>query len=638
MTVTAKDSRGGSATQAVTIAVQGVPEVPAAPVPPVVTSGVDDTSTTETDESTTTLKVVWHAPRDKGDSISDYQVQYKESTETSFKGQGATTGSDNVSQTSSHDGEAHTATIGNLKADTSYQVRVRARKDEANPGPWSLVGTGSTNKESNTAPKFAATEAVTLEVDENTPAGVTFAAAVSATDADASTLVYRLEGPDRGLFEFDTSSRRMKTKASLDYEAPGCYYRNSGNEDKCWYGVTVTVFDGAGASDAIPVKIEVDDVSEPAAAPATPKVTATAKSSRSLDVSWKEPANTGPAITGYNVQYRKGNSGAFLNRGVTVTGTTAVIKPTDDENTNAVDERLEPNTSYEVQVRAANAGEGDGFWSTSGLGRTRAANKEPIFNIRPSDEDRNAARIINRTVAENTRAGQTVERAVTASDGNGDKRTYKLVESADTDAARTEVAKFDIDKSNGRILTKAALNHEDTGCGYLTSQEPDSTTCTYTVKVEVSDGLDEDRNEEETAAADDTITVKIIVRDVDEPPAAPVVTVTAPATTGTGSTLAASLKVTWDVPTNTGPDLANYEVRYRKGGGSYSDDNCGSEADDNCKNISETTTTIMEVGRQHSLHGGGEGEGQHRGRKHLGPGHGEDQPGGQRAACLQRNI
>ncbi len=594
MRVKAKDSRGGVANRDVTIDVGDVEEAPAAPVPPVVTSGVDNPDTSETDESTTTLKVVWHAPRDKGDSISDYQVQYKESTETSFKGQGATTGSDNVSQTSSHDGQAHTATITGLKAGTSYQVRVRARKDESTPGLWSLVGTGATNKESNTAPKFAATEAVTLEVDENTPAGVTFGAAVSATDADASTLVYRLEGPDRGLFEFDASSRRMKTKASLDYEAPGCYYRHSGNEDKCWYGVTVTVFDGAGASDAIPVKIEVDDVNEPAAAPATPKVTATANSSRSLDVSWNDPANTGPAITGYNVRYRKGNSGAFLNRGVTVTGTTAVIKPDDDTTTNAVDERLEPNTSYEVQVQAANATEGAGFWSTSGLGRTRAANKEPIFNIRPSNENRNADRTIERTVAENTRAGQTVERAVTASDGNGDKLTYKLVESEDTDAARAQVAKFDIDKSNGRILTKAALNHEDsTGCGYDASATP--TVCTYTVKVAVSDGLDEDRNEEETATDDDAITVKIIVRDVNEPPAAPVVTVTAPATEGTGSALKAKLAVTWDTPTNTGPNLASYEVRYRKGGGSYSDDKCGSEEADNCGTITGTNTTILDL-------------------------------------------
>ena len=361
--------------------------------------------------------------------------------------------------------------------------------------------------------------------------------------------------------------------------------------------MTVTVFDGAGASDAIPVKIRVGDVVEPAPAPSTPKVTATANSSRSLDVSWKEPANTGPAITGYDVQYRKGTTGTWVsnNTGVTVTGTTAVIKPTDDDLSDG-DDRLEPNTPYQVQVRAKDAGEGLGIWSTSGLGRTRAANKEPIFNIRPSNENRNTPRTIKRTVAENTRAGQTVERAVTASDGDGDKRTYKLVESADTDAARTEVAKFDIDKSNGRILTKAALNHEDTGCGYLTSQEPDSTTCKYTVKMEVSDGLDEDRNKEKTATADDAITVEIIVRDVNEPPAAPVVTVTAPTTTGTGNALKASLVVTWDAPANTGPALADYEVRYRKGGGSYSDDNCGgSETEDNCQTITGTTTTIVSL-------------------------------------------
>ena len=212
--VRAKDSRGGSVTSAdVTITVTDVEELPAAPVPPVVTSGEDSSDTTETDESTTRLKVVWHAPRDKGDGLDDYDVEYKKSTETDF-------GSQNIDKQSSHGGEARTATISALKAGTSYQVRVRA-KNGNNLGPWSLVGTGSTNKADNTAPKFDPTSEVYLDVNENTPAGVEFGIAVSATDADAGTLVYRLDGPDRGLFEFDASTRRIKTKAALNHEDPG---------------------------------------------------------------------------------------------------------------------------------------------------------------------------------------------------------------------------------------------------------------------------------------------------------------------------------------------------------------------------------------------------------------------------------
>ena len=102
------------------------------------------------------------------------------------------------------------------------------------------------------------------------------------------------------------------------------------------------------------------------------------------------------------------------------------------------------------------------------------------------------------------------------------------------------MAKFDINESTGQILTKEPLNHEDTtDCGYDDAADP--TVCTYTVKVQVWDGLDEDRNEQDlssldddddtnddTGIIDDTITVTITVSDVSEKPAAPTVTVTSP--------------------------------------------------------------------------------------------------------------
>ena len=96
----------------------------------------------------------------------------------------------------------------------------------------------------------------------------------------------------------------------------------------------------------------------------------------------------------------------------------------------------------------------------------------------------------------------------------------------------TTLSKFDINPSTGQILTKASLNHEDTDCGYVDNADP--TACTYTLKVEVRDGLDEHGNEEEDDAPaedtlDDVITVEIKVRDVNETPVAPKVTVTSPA-------------------------------------------------------------------------------------------------------------
>ena len=96
--------------------------------------------------------------------------------------------------------------------------------------------------------------------------------------------------------------------------------------------MTVSVFDGAGASDARPVKIEVRDRSEAPDAPARPTVRATEKSSRSLDVSWNEPNNPGPPITGYEIRYRKGTSGSYTTI-ENITGTKTTIAPEDDDST-----------------------------------------------------------------------------------------------------------------------------------------------------------------------------------------------------------------------------------------------------------------------------------------------------------------
>ena len=92
--------------------------------------------------------------------------------------------------------------------------------------------------------------------------------------------------------------------------------------------------------------------------------------------------------------------------------------------------------------------------------------------------------------------------------------------------------------------------------------------------------------------ADDSITVKISVRDRDEPPAVPTVTVTSPVRDTTNNIT--TLEVFWHAR-NTGPDIASYDVQYRKGGASsFLDDNCrGVTGDGNCLGIIGTNTTII---------------------------------------------
>ena len=577
VTVTVDDGETDPAiTQDVTISVTNVAEPPAAPIPPTVVSGEDNDVINDPEESTTNLKVVWHEPENTGDAITAYNVQYKKTTDTSF-------GSTNVTQS----GTNKFATISNLDPDTPYDVRVQATNGEGT-GPWSLVGTGSTNKAGNSPPAFPRTGEIVRNVFENTSVGQNVGAPVTASDADATTLTYRLEGPDAALFAFVTSSGQIRTKSPLNHENPDCGYVSTANPTACTYWVTVAVADGAGASDATAVKIVVADRTEPVVAPARPTVRATEKWSTRLDVSWKVPENTGPPITGYDVRYREGSSGSFSSDNCGSTGTDNCKSITGDKVTIV---GLNAGKSHEVQVKTKLADGGASNWSDVGSGKTNQANREPRFDDRPSSGNgsiRKTDYTTSREVDENTRAGQSIGRAIRADDGDGDKRTFRLVESENTDTARAQVAKFDIDESSGQIRTKAALNHEATDCGYDGTDNP--TTCTYTVKVEVWDGLDTHGVKEVGGdpVVDDTITVTINVEDEEEPPSAPAVTVTSP-NTDTNTTLV----VIWDAPENTGPDIDNYDVQYRKGSGSYSSNNCGSTADDNCKNISTTTTTIV---------------------------------------------
>ena len=560
-------------TRSVTITVTDVDEPPAAPDAPTVVSGKDADTSTDPEESTMNLFVVWHAPENTGPRNLTYEVEYKKSTETAFSDLNVT-----------EDQSNRTATITGLDADTSYDVRVRATNGENDSlENWSFVGTGSTNKEGNSPPQSTDNTIATRNVDENTPSGENIGSPVSASDLDTTTLTYSLGGPDAGLFSFNTRTGQLRTKAPLNHEDPRCY-NVSNDPTTCHYYVTVTVVDGAGGSDATGIRIVVGDRTEPASAPARPTVGPTEKLSTSLDVSWSAPQNGGPDVVSYDVQWRKGsdpfsddNCGETgVNNCLALTGTSVKI----------VD--LEDDTTYEVRVKANN-GERASAWSSSGSGRTSRANHDPIFDDRPgtgTGSERNSTDgfLAWRTIDENPRSGQVVGR-IFADDEDNDRLTYKLI--------GEDAGKFDFNETNGEIRTKSGETYNYEGipasgtCGALTEQQVGTDRC-YEVMVEVRDGLDVNRAEVEETDADDSITVKIGVRNRDEAPSAPTLMVTSPAINGGEATLV----VFWEAE-NTGPTPITYDVQYRKGSAAFLDDNCQNTTDDdNCNGLTDTTTTI----------------------------------------------
>ena len=193
----------------------------------------------------------------------------------------------------------------------------------------------------NNAPAFDEAPPATRTVAENTAANQNVQHPVSAADADGHRLTYSLSGDDAGSFAVISSSGQLRTRSGVTYN----------HEDKDRYEVTVEADDRNGGTASINVTVHVADVDEPPQAPVRPQVEPA--SSTSLTVTWTEPANTGPEVDDYDVQYRTG-SGSFLPWPHNTSTTTTITN-------------LQVNTRYEVQVRAHND-EGESEWSASGFG------------------------------------------------------------------------------------------------------------------------------------------------------------------------------------------------------------------------------------------------------------------------------
>ena len=247
------------------------------------------------------------------------------------------------------------------------------------------------------------------------------------------------------------------------------------------------------------------DVAEAPSAPAAPSFGDS--TSTSLVVRWLEPANTGPAITDYDVQYREGTTGNFTDHPHTGTARTATLTG------------LTPGASYEVQVRARNA-EGTSDWSDSGTATT-GDNAAPVFAQASYAFD----------LAENDDGSTTAVDVgtVSASDADGHTVAYSI-------AAGNTGDRFAIDGSTG------ALTYGGTG-------ENHEATPTIALTVQASDGHN----------GSATVTVTVTVTDVDTEapgkPAAPEVSATAGSLT--------SIDVSWTAPMNAGPAITDYDVEYR---------------------------------------------------------------------------
>ena len=136
-----------------------------------------------------------------------------------------------------------------------------------------------------------------------------------------------------------------------------------------------------------------------------------------------------------------------------------------------------------------------------------------------------------REVPENTAANTNIGTALpAATDGDNDPLTYTL--------EGDDAASFGFNATTRQLSTKSGVTYDH------------ETKPSYSVTLKAEDGND----------GSDTLAVTITITDVEEPPGRPA----APSVSSVdGNTT--SLDVNWTAPSNSGPDIDNYDLRYREG-------------------------------------------------------------------------
>ena len=219
----------------------------------------------------------------------------------------------------------------------TLRMRLEGAETAPNSAPTFDDGT-STSREFN---ETIGNATVTTASDIETP--------IAATDTNTGdTLEYSLSGTDAAKFGIISTSGQIQTKVGEKYSY----------ETDTSYAVTVTVDDNNGGSDSIDVTLDVADQNEPPIRPDAPGVTGHSTDVTKLLLTLTRPNNTDrPNISGYKVRLHGPGSGwseldwiTTLNR--TVAGANSGVR-------------------YTVQYRARN-NEGEGPWSPSGFGSTKA--------------------------------------------------------------------------------------------------------------------------------------------------------------------------------------------------------------------------------------------------------------------------
>ena len=282
----------------ITVTLEDVDEKPSPPGRPQIS-----------DNGQQSLRVSWNAvtlangatPKTTLDQITGYTIEYTPEGETSqeIRVGGAEISVDGAGILS------HTLT--ELKINTHYTIRVKAHNNH-DPGDSDWSPDSGSRTLPNPGPTLDETN---FSIDENTALvnGLATVEILSATDPDSQNPDFQdaitgyqilAHGNDHRHFEL-----AQESKASMGSTATLLIKRVPNFEEQETYRITVRTTSGTGVreeSTSEEVTITVIDLDEPPDTPMAPTISH--ERQQHLQVSWETPANTGPPINDYDVQYR----------------------------------------------------------------------------------------------------------------------------------------------------------------------------------------------------------------------------------------------------------------------------------------------------------------------------------------------
>ena len=281
----------------------------------------------------TSIAIEWTAPNDNGFNITDYQVQYRVSTDTNWTDH-------------THSGTTTNTTILGLNSSTSYAFRVSA----TNVGGDSLWSDHLT--ESTTDPPPPKPTITISALDNQVDEGQTVEFSIDISPSNTVIVHYTYEWTGDYSTSTDTGGTTSIAGTSGSFRVP-TQQGSSANDGS----LTVTLSPNAAYTVGSPNSstVTINRLPELPEFDQAPSVTA--NSSTSLRISWDQP-DSQSQITDYQIQYRKTGIQSWSSRNHNGTATT----------TNDIG-GLDINSQYQVQVRATNS-DGTGPWSDTGLGST----------------------------------------------------------------------------------------------------------------------------------------------------------------------------------------------------------------------------------------------------------------------------